>query len=131
KKLTPPSLDPSTKSDDGAKTNSTTTATTAGAIGKLTALTSSSITVTGDRALTCTVGASSPGSGDFHVGDAVRIGCLNGALYYIVKATPAPTATTTSGATTAGGTGKLTALSADSLTVTGDRSLTCTIGASS
>src|SRR5438067_1878019 len=91
KKLTPPSLDPSTKSDDGAKTNSTTTATTAGAIGKLTALTSSSITVTGDRALTCTVGASSPGSGDFHVGDAVRIGCLNGALYYIVKATTTPT----------------------------------------
>ena len=95
-------------------------------------LESNKITVTGERSLTCTIGPNSPRTGDFHVGDTVRIGCLNGALYYIVNASPPPpttTATTTTTTTTSTtndyGFGTITSLTSTTITVTGDSSLTC------
>jgi hypothetical protein len=52
------------------------------AYGTITALTSAALTINnpehGD--LTCTLGEHSPGLGDYHVGDRVRIGCSDGAL---------------------------------------------------
>jgi hypothetical protein len=121
-----------------AEASSTTTVgtTTAGGSGTLTGLSSSSVTVTGDRSLTCAVGATSPSTAAFHVGDAVKIGCVNGVLYYIVAATPPPPTTTTTTTesntgTNAYGFGTISALSATSISVTGDSSLTCAVTADS
>ncbi|MBV8080029.1 MAG: hypothetical protein JO186_06590, partial [Actinobacteria bacterium] len=130
-----------------SSTTTTTTATTnAYGFGTITALTSSSISVTGDRSLTCSIGSGSPAVGDYHVGDAVKMGCQNSVLYGIVHTTPTTTSTTTTTTTTpststttttpttttslASGSGTITALSASSVTVTGDSSLTCSIGSS-
>jgi len=131
-----------------SSTTTTTTATTnAYGFGTITALTSSSISVTGDRSLTCSIGSGSPALGDYHVGDAVKMGCQNSVLYGIVHTTPTTTSTTTTTTTTttpststtttpttttslASGSGTITALSASSVTVTGDSSLTCSIGSS-
>jgi hypothetical protein len=115
----------------------TSATTTAGGNGTLTALTPTSLTVTGDRSLTCSVGSSSPATGQFHVGAAVKIGCVNGALYYIVGATPPPSTTTTSTTPTtitsanAYGIGTISGLSPTTISVTGESPLTCEIGSSS
>lgn len=56
--------------------------------GTITALSATSITVhNAERDLTCTVGASSPALGDYKLGDAVGMGCVDGALVKIVKRT--------------------------------------------
>jgi len=111
--------------------NAAASPTTASAAGAITSLVASSITVTGDRALTCALNSDSPSLSGYHVGDHVKIGCANGSLVGVAKVsttppTPAPTPAPTT-TTTAGGSGAITALSPDSITVTGDRSLTCAI----
>jgi hypothetical protein len=98
----------------------------------------------GHESLTCTVGASSPSTSGFSVGNLVRMYCANGVLYALSHYTPpAPTTTTTTTTTTSTTSGQsgdyvyrqgtLTALAAgSSITVTnGDGSLTCSINASS
>ena len=129
------------------------TTSTASGIGTLSAISTSlgTITVTGDRSLTCTIGASSPSLAGYHLGDHVKIGCVNGALYVITRADPPPpasttttttastttttptptttTATTTTPASYTSVTGTLTALSSTSISATGDgMMLTCPIG---
>jgi hypothetical protein len=123
-----------TTAKTGAPATGTQGTTTAGGSGTLTALGSTSVTLTGDRSLTCAVGPTSPSTTAFHVGDAVRIGCVNGVLYYIVAATPPPssTTTTTTTATTTSsnntyGFGTISALGAASISVTGDSALTCAV----
>ena len=103
----------------------------------ISALSSTSITV---GPLTCSIGSSSPGTGDFKVGDRVRMYCSNGVLIYIkadtpttttTTTTPAPTTTTTPTTTSTNytsATDAITALSSTSITV---GQLTCTIGSSS
>jgi hypothetical protein len=131
-----PTASSTTTSTTTAKTDapaiSTQGTTTAGGSGTLTALGSTSVTVTGDRSLACAVGPTSPSTTAFHVGDAVKIGCVNGVLYYIVAATPPPSTTTTTTATTTTsnntyGFGAISALSAASISVTGDGALTCAL----
>jgi hypothetical protein len=85
--------------------------------GTVTAVSATSLTLHnvehGD--LTCAVGASSPSVAEVHVGDLVKIGCSNGTLVVLVRATvtaPAPPAPVT---LTAAGT--LTALTSSSVTV--------------
>ena len=102
----------------------------------------STITVhNSEHDLTCTIGSGSPSTSGFTVGNAVRMYCLNGALYSLTHtdAPPTTTETTTTTATTttasgdaASATGAISALSTSSITVhDGDRDLTCTIGSSS
>jgi len=142
------STSPTTPTADHATTTTaaTPTASTASGVGAITAIntTASTITVTGDRSLTCTIVASSPSVSGFHLGDQVRIGCVNGTLYAIAATSSAPPATTTTATTTTAttttttpttavtstsATGTLTALSSTSITVTGDGApLTCPIG---
>ena len=126
-----------------ATTTTPGTTSTASGLGAITSISTSSstVTVTGDRSLTCTLVTSSPSLAGYHVGDHVRIGCLNGALYVITRTDlPPPTSTTTTipAATSTIGhqpvrirarSGLLS--SATSIEVTGDRSLTCSIGAGS
>ena len=50
--------------------------------GAISALSADSITV---GTLTCSIGATSPSTADFHVGDSVRMYCVNGALYQLKK----------------------------------------------
>ena len=80
---------PSTPTTTTTTTTTSTTPSTAGAQDAISALSDHSITV---GQLTCTIGSSSPAV-TFKVGDRVRIGCLNGALYSI-SAAPSPTTTT-------------------------------------
>jgi hypothetical protein len=100
----------------------------------ISALGSTSITV---GPLTCSIGSSSPGTGDFKVGVRVRIYCSNGVLISIKADTPATTTTTTSQPPTTttttptnytSATDGITALSSTSITV---GQLTCAIGISS
>ena len=108
---------------------------TASGVGTISAISTSSstITVTGDRSLTCTIGASSPGLGGYHVGDHVKIGCVNGVLYAIAKidSEPEHSTSTTTPATNLYGFGAISALSPTSIAVTGDHNLTCSVGSSS
>ncbi len=55
--------------------------------GTLTALTTSSLTVSNDEHgdITCTLGSASPHLGDYHVGDHVKIACSSGVLTLIAK----------------------------------------------
>jgi len=127
---TPPTPAPATTAQPTAP------ATTAGGSGSITALSSTSITVTGDRSLTCAITTAVAGLNNFHAGDAVRIGCVDGALYYVVAATPPATTTTTTTPSTAAppnsyGIGTITALTATTITVTGDRTLSCELASSS
>ena len=64
----------------------TTTGTvTLSATGAITAITDGLISVHGDRDTSCARGASSPGLGDYKVGDKVRISCSGGVLTGIVR----------------------------------------------
>jgi hypothetical protein len=57
-----------------------------GAIGSITAVDASSLTVhNAEHDLTCSVGDSSPHLGDFHVGDRVKVLCTDGVLSSIVR----------------------------------------------
>jgi hypothetical protein len=95
----------------------------------------------GEHDLTCTIGSSSPSTSGFVVGNAVRMYCLNGALYYLAHDDTPPATTTTTTATTttttttngtaASVTGSISALGGGSITVHADHDLTCTIGGSS
>lgn len=108
---------------------------TIGARGTLTALSSSSITVHTDGGdVSCTVGDGSPALGDFHVGDLVKMGCVDGKLVALAKADgspPPPPPAQPPATNTAAGT--IAALSTTALTVHnvehGD--ITCTLGPSS
>lgn len=111
---------------------------TVGARGTLTVLSSSSITVHTDGGdVSCTVGDGSPQLGDFHVGDLVKMGCVDGKLVSLAKAdapappTTQPPTTQPPAATTAAGT--ITALSTTALTVHNDEhgDITCSLGPSS
>jgi hypothetical protein len=124
-----------------APSTTTTTPNYTNATDPISALSSTSITV---GPLTCSIGSSSPGTGDFRVGVRVRIYCSNGALIYIKADTPAATTTTTATPTTTtmttpttttttstnytSATDAITALSSASITV---GQLTCSIGSSS
>ncbi|HEY4346936.1 MAG TPA: hypothetical protein VGM80_05055 [Gaiellaceae bacterium] len=128
-----------------ATTTTTTTTTTAyensAAIsGTITALSASAITVhSNDSSLICTLSPSTPTSG-FAVGNAVRMYCVNGALYQLVHSdAPPPTTTTTTTPTTTtqqvitGITGTIGTLATSSITAIGGgddghASLTCTLG---
>jgi hypothetical protein len=78
--------------------------------GTLTALSAFSLTVHSEtRDLTCTLSDRSPGLGEFHVGDRVKVSCTNGVLTSIAKAN-----------VTSMTTGLLTALLPTSLTVLSD-----------
>jgi hypothetical protein len=57
-----------------------------GAIGSITAVDASSLTVhNAEHDLTCSVGDSSPHLGDFHVGDRVKVLCTDGVLSSIAR----------------------------------------------
>jgi hypothetical protein len=105
--------------------------------GSLTALSPSSISVTGDGiVLTCQIGAGTQSLTEFQVGDTVKLYCLNGTFYHLIRPTPPQTTTTTTTPTTtpvtySSATGTITTLSADRITVTGDAVLSCAIGATS
>ena len=110
--------------------------TTSSGAGAITALGASAITVTGDRTLTCAIGSGSPSTGDFHLGDAVKIGCVNGALHYIARAGISTTASTTTipaktDATSSYGLGSIGSLSPTTIAVTGDRPLSCELTSAS
>jgi len=140
-------LGPSVNADAGARPTSSTTTplttatATAGGTGSITALSSTSITVTGDRSITCAITASVAGLSDVHVGDVVRIGCVNGGLYYIVAAAPPATTTATTPTTTSAtaptgspntyGFGTISGLTATTITVTGDNTLSCELTSTS
>lgn len=114
-----------------------TAATVTNANGPIAQLGPSSISV---QTMSCTIGAGSPSIDGFHVGDSVRMYCVNGVLYQLKHddtPPPAPPTTTTAATTTAQGTitgisGTIGALGASSITVTGGDGgtavLTCTIG---
>jgi hypothetical protein len=106
---------------------------TSGVAGTIANLTDGSITVhSAESSLTCAIGATSPHTAGFKVGDPVRIGCLNGALYYIVLEHPSTTTTTSSWTTLVSITGTIATLADGSITVhSNDSSLTCPIGSSS
>jgi hypothetical protein len=57
-----------------------------GAIGTIAVIGDASVTVhNAEHDLTCTLGASSPKLGDFHVGDRVKVLCIDGALTTIAR----------------------------------------------
>jgi hypothetical protein len=57
-----------------------------GAIGSITAVDASSLTVhNAEHDLTCSVGDSSPHLGDFHVGDRVKVLCTDGVLSTVAR----------------------------------------------
>jgi hypothetical protein len=95
--------------------------------GSISALSTASVTFhNGERDVTCTLGDSSPRLGDYHVGDSVKFGCLNGALTAIAKADGG-----TAGGThkTTGAAGTVSAVSSTSLTVhTDGGDVTCSVG---
>jgi hypothetical protein len=114
---------PATGADPPATTS---TATVYGsASGAIAALSATSITVTD---LTCTRNAGSPSLDGYKVGDAVGLGCANGAVIVIVDKRPPSTTTTTTPAQGSGARDPISALSATSITV---GPLTCSLGPSS
>lgn len=119
----PPRRDPKPAGDPPKKT--------VDALGTLTALSASSITVHTDGGdITCTVGDGSPSGAGLAVGDRVKMGCVDGKLVALAKAGAEP-GDGPHPATTASGT--IAALSSTSVTVHnaehGD--VTCSVGASS
>jgi ribosomal protein L21E len=83
-----------------------------GGLGRISALSTSSLTVHTDGGdLTCTLGDDSPMLGDYHLGDNVKVYCKNGVLLSIARVETAVTMITT---------GTLSALSPTSLTVLSD-----------
>ena len=121
-------------------TSSTTTSTPVtytSATGTLTTLIAASITVTGDGGpLTCPIGTTTQNLAEFHTGDKVRLYCQNGLFYKLIRTDTTTTTTTSTSTTTttpvsSSGTGSITTLSVDRITVTGDAVLSCSIGATS
>jgi hypothetical protein len=106
----------------------------AAAQGMLSALSTASITVTTDGGnVTCSLGSASPALGDFHVGDSVRLYCINGVVYQIrsntTATTPPPPPTTPK---YTGRLGTIASLSVDRITVSTDGGLvSCYVGTSS
>ena len=107
---------------------------TVGANGTVSAVSTTSLTVHTDGGdVTCSVGDGSPSVAEVHVGDKVKIGCVDGVLKVIARADtpPPPPPPPTGDVVTVGGT--ISALSDTSLTVHnaehGD--VTCTLGPSS
>ena len=102
---------------------------TVGAAGTVSTVSPGSLTVHTDGGdVTCTVGDGSPSVADVHVGDQVRIGCLDGVLKLIARSDSA--AGLGGGHTTITVAGTLTALSTSSLTVHGEHGdVTCTVPA--
>jgi hypothetical protein len=94
--------------------------------GTISAVSTTSVTFhNSERDVTCTLGDSSPHLGDYHVGDSVKFGCLNGALTAIAKADGG-----TAGGThkTTGAAGTVSAVSSTSLTVhTDGGDVTCSV----
>ncbi len=131
-------------SGPGVTTSAATTANVTNANGPITLLGTSSISV---QTMTCTFGPSSPSLAGFHLGDSVRMYCLNGVLYELKHndtppPPPGPTTTTTTTTTTTQGTytgisGTISALTDGSIAVHGSgdsdgpASLTCPIGLTS
>lgn len=105
---------------------------TLGAAGTVSAVSSHSLTVHTDGGeVTCTIGAGSPSLAELHIGDMVKIGCLDGILTVVTRAAPAPAGTGDAHTTTTGGT--LTVLSTSSITVHNNEhgDLSCTLGSAS
>jgi len=105
---------------------------TVGANGTVSAVSSASITVRTDGGdVTCAVGDGSPSVGDVHVGDKVKMGCVDGVLEVLERAAaPAPPPPPANTVTVAG---TLSALSDTALTVhnTEHGDVSCTLGPSS
>ncbi|HEV7641835.1 MAG TPA: hypothetical protein VGO39_13285 [Gaiellaceae bacterium] len=102
---------------------------TTGAAGTVSALSATSLTVHTDGGeVTCSVGDGSPSVANVHVGDTVKIGCVDGVLKVLSRAdTPAGSGDGHKATTVAG---TLTALSTSSLTVHGEHGdVTCTVPA--
>jgi hypothetical protein len=108
--------------------------TTVGAIGTVSAISPTSLTVHTDGGdVTCSVGDGSPSLADVRVGNRVKMGCLDGVLKLLARADapPPPPPPPAGNVVTVGGT--LTALSDASLTVHNAEhgEVTCTRGPSS
>jgi hypothetical protein len=99
--------------------------------GTISALSASSVTFHNDeRDVTCSLGEASPPLGDYKVGDKVKFGCVDGALKVILRVAPAPAPPSGDGQPATTVAGALTALSASSVTVHGERGdVTCTVPA--
>jgi ribosomal protein L21E len=95
-----------------------------GGLGRISALSTSSLTIHTDGGdLTCTLGDASPILGDYHLDDNVKVYCKNGVLFSIARVEATVTMITT---------GTLSALSPTSLTVLSDGGeKTCTRNAGS
>ena len=95
--------------------------------GTISALSATSLTVhNAEHDITCTLGASSPRLGDYHVGDKVKFGCLEGALVAIAKD---GSGTVDGPHKTLGAAGAVSAVSPSSLTVhTDGGDVTCSVG---
>ncbi|MHB8643062.1 MAG: hypothetical protein ACYDA3_09290 [Gaiellaceae bacterium] len=113
--------------------------TTRAARGTLSALSAASVTVTTDGGdVTCSVGDSSPKLGDFHVGDKVKLYCVNDLVYALVKTdtttappTPPPPPLPTTPKYT-GALGTISSLSVDRITLSTDGgSVSCYVASSS
>ncbi len=102
---------------------------TIGAAGTVSAVSSTSLTVHTDGGeVTCLVGDGSPSVGNVHVGDKVKVGCLDGVLKILALSDTASGSAGGHTATAAEGT--LTALSSTSVTVHGDHGdVSCTVPA--
>ncbi len=106
---------------------------TVGAAGTVSAVSFHSLTVHTDGGeVTCTIGAGSPSVAELHVGDAVKIGCLDGILTVVTRAAPAPAGTGDAHTTTTAG-GTLTVLSTSSITLHNEEhgDVSCTLGPAS
>ena len=81
---------------EGTGTGTTTapTSTTVTLVGTVTALGSGSISIHGERDLTCKLTDGSPKTGEFKVGDKVKVACTNGVLTGIARTDSTPTTTT-------------------------------------
>jgi hypothetical protein len=104
---------------------------TVGATGTVSAVSSTSLTVHTDGGnVTCTVGAGSPGVANVHVGDKVKMGCIDGVVNVLASSDSASGSGDGHTATTVAGT--LTALSSSALTVHGEHGdVSCTVPATS
>lgn len=121
---------PATTTTTSTPTTTTTSSTNyTNATDAIKALSATSITV---GPLTCSIGSTSPGTGDFKVGDRAQIYCASGVLAHLIRP---DTTTTTTTATTSDHhddlttrLGTISALNSASITVDG---LTCSINTSS
>jgi hypothetical protein len=102
---------------------------TVGAAGTVSAVSATSLTVHTDGGdVTCSVGDGSPSVATVHVGDKVKIGCLDGVLKVLARSDTVSGSGDGHTATTAAGT--LTALSSSSVTVHGEHGdVTCSVPA--